>query len=77
MFLIGRSCIGGSKEGIWSSYGIFRREALQEGLEKGMIKGREEGLEKGHVIGTIATLQGIVGEPVVDSVELKSSILMS
>jgi predicted transposase/invertase (TIGR01784 family) len=40
-----------------------RREALEEGLEKG--------LEKGQAIGTIATLQGIVGEPVTDVEELK------
>lgn len=41
--------------------------ARQEGLEKG----REEGLEQGQVIGTIATLQGILGETVTDEGELK------
>ena len=40
--------------------------ARQEGREKGL----EKGLEKGQAIGTIATLQGIVGETTTDVDEL-------
>jgi hypothetical protein len=36
------------------------------------VKGREEGLEKDQVIGAIATLQGLVGEPITAVHELKA-----
>ena len=43
----------------------------QWGLDGARREALEEGLEKGQVIGTIATLQGIVGETEADVDELK------
>jgi predicted transposase/invertase (TIGR01784 family) len=45
--------------------------ARQEGLEKGREEGREEGEARGVLVGSIVTLQRIVGEPVTDVDELK------
>jgi len=45
--------------------------AREEGRDEGREEGREEGLEKGCVIGTIATLQGIIGEHAMRVDELK------
>ncbi len=47
-----------------------REKALRD--HKWQLEGaREEGLEKGEAIGTIRTLQGIIGETVASAEELK------
>ena len=51
-----------------------REKALRDQqwlMEGAREEGREEGLEKGCVIGTIATLQGIIGEHAMSVDELK------
>ena len=54
--------------------GAARREALEEGLEKGekigVEKGEKIGLEKGELVGMIRLLQGLLGDPVSESSEL-------
>ncbi len=47
------------------------RQWLLEGVRlEGREEGREEGRQEGKVIGTISTLQGILGEPLMDEDEI-------
>ncbi len=48
-----------------------RQEGLEKGLEKGREEGREEGEARGVLVGSIVTLQRIVGDPIADVDELK------
>ena len=47
-----------------------RKEGIEEGREEGIEQGREEGREEGAIIGSIQTLQQILGDAVSDIEEL-------